>query len=50
MAINSTPEEAIALFEALENKFPHKSLGDDRWYLVAVSIPWKYFLPQFDQN
>jgi len=32
-----TPEEAIALFEALEAKFPSKTLGDEKWYLVATS-------------
>ena len=32
-----TTEESIALFEAIERKFPHATLGDDKWYLVAVS-------------
>lgn len=31
-----TPEEAIALFKEIEAKFPHKTLGDDKWYLVVV--------------
>jgi len=31
-----TAEEAVSLFEALESKFPHNSLGHDKWYLVAV--------------
>jgi hypothetical protein len=37
--MSSTPstEEAIALFEAVERKFPHKTVGDDKWYLVVVS-------------
>lgn len=32
-----TKEEAIALFESIEKKFPHGTLGDDKWYLVTVS-------------
>ncbi|CAG8976529.1 hypothetical protein HYALB_00011006 [Hymenoscyphus albidus] len=32
-----TPEEAIALFKEIEAKFPSKTLGDDKWYLVALS-------------
>jgi hypothetical protein len=32
-----TTEEAIALFAAIEKKFPHNTLGEDKWYLVAVS-------------
>jgi hypothetical protein len=32
-----TSEDAIALFEVIQKKFPHKTLGDDKWYLVAVS-------------
>lgn len=31
-----TPEEAICLFKAIEEKFPSAGLGDERWYLVAV--------------
>jgi len=29
--------EAITLFKAIESKFPHETLGDDKWYLVACS-------------
>jgi len=32
-----TAEQATALFQALEERFPHKTLGDDKWYLVAIS-------------
>ncbi|KAK0123752.1 hypothetical protein ONS95_008759 [Cadophora gregata] len=32
-----TKEEAVALFEAIETKFPHKTVGEDAWYLVALS-------------
>jgi hypothetical protein len=27
-----TKEDAIALFESIDNKFPHGTLGDDKWY------------------
>lgn len=30
-------EEAVALFTAIEKKFPHKTVGEDAWYLVLVS-------------
>lgn len=30
-------EDAITLFEELEKKFPHKTLGNNIWYLVALS-------------
>ena len=33
-----TAEEATALFEKLEQKFPSKTLSEERWYLVAVSL------------
>jgi hypothetical protein len=32
-----TKEESIALFEAIQKKFPSKALGGDKWYLVTVS-------------
>jgi hypothetical protein len=32
-----TAEDATVLFEELEKKFPHETLGNDKWYLVAVS-------------
>lgn len=28
--------EVLPLFKTMQEKFPCKSLGDDRWYLVAV--------------
>jgi hypothetical protein len=31
-----TDDEAFALFKAVEEKFPSKSLGDDKWYVLAV--------------
>jgi hypothetical protein len=32
-----TQEEAVALFQIIEQKFPNGTLGDGKWYLVAVS-------------
>lgn len=44
MAINDLPiprdpteEEALALFKAIEDKFPSKTLGDEKWYILTVS-------------
>ena len=34
-----TARQATALFESLEQKFPSKTLGEDRWYLIAVQLP-----------
>jgi hypothetical protein len=33
-----TKESTIDLFKAIETKFPHKTLGEDKWYLVVVSL------------
>ncbi|KAE8444916.1 hypothetical protein EG329_014043 [Mollisiaceae sp. DMI_Dod_QoI] len=32
-----TKDEAITLFESVEEKFPHETLGDDKWYMVVLS-------------
>jgi len=32
-----TKEDAVALFQSIEQKFPHRTLGDDKWYLVTLS-------------
>ncbi|KAL2075076.1 hypothetical protein VTL71DRAFT_18 [Oculimacula yallundae] len=32
-----TEEEAFTLFEAVDTKFPHNTLGEDAWYLVVLS-------------
>jgi hypothetical protein len=32
-----TEDEALTLFKAIEEKFPSKTLGDDKWYVLAVS-------------
>jgi len=34
-----TAEQATKLFQDLEKKFPSKTLGEDRWYLIAVCYP-----------
>jgi len=31
-----TDDEALALFKAIEEKFPSQSLGDDKWYVLLV--------------
>ena len=33
-----TADKAKVLLERLEHKFPSKTLGTDRWYLVAVRL------------
>jgi hypothetical protein len=33
-----TEDEALALFKAVEEKFPSKSLGDDKWYVLTVRV------------
>ncbi|EUC49369.1 hypothetical protein COCMIDRAFT_33218 [Bipolaris oryzae ATCC 44560] len=33
-----TADEALALFKGIEEKFPAKTLGDDKWYLLALSV------------
>ena len=37
---------AIDLFEAIEKKFPHRTLGKDKWYLVVVSKQELQWRPQ----
>lgn len=32
-----TTDEALALFKAIEEKFPARALGDDKWYLLALA-------------
>jgi hypothetical protein len=31
-----TAAEAVELFAAIEKKFPHETVGGDKWYLVVV--------------
>lgn len=33
-----TAEQATKLFQDLEQKFPSKNLGEERWYLIAVRL------------
>ncbi|KAF2194918.1 hypothetical protein K469DRAFT_698481 [Zopfia rhizophila CBS 207.26] len=37
MPRDPTTEEAIELFRAIEDKFPSKTLGDDKWYIVTLA-------------
>lgn len=32
-----TDDEALAMFKAVEELFPSKSLGEDKWYILTVS-------------
>lgn len=32
-----TPEEALQLFQSIESSFPSKTLGDDKWYILALA-------------
>ncbi|KAF2845834.1 hypothetical protein T440DRAFT_511277 [Plenodomus tracheiphilus IPT5] len=32
-----TAEEALALFKAVEEKFPSSTLGDDKWYILTLA-------------
>lgn len=34
-----TDEEALALFKAVEELFPSKTLGKDKWYILTVRGP-----------
>ncbi|KAK3197663.1 hypothetical protein GRF29_216g856608 [Pseudopithomyces chartarum] len=36
-ANDPTSEEALALFEAVEEKFPSNTLGDDKWYILTLA-------------
>jgi hypothetical protein len=31
-----TEEDALLLFKLVEEKFPSKTLGDDKWYILLV--------------
>lgn len=32
-----TNDEALALFTAIEDKFPSNTLGNDKWYILLVT-------------
>lgn len=34
-----TEDEALALFKAIEEKFPSATLGNEKWYILAVRSP-----------
>ncbi|KAK4901859.1 hypothetical protein LTR27_001633 [Elasticomyces elasticus] len=34
---NPSTEEALQLFKDIEQHFPTKALGDDRWYILVIS-------------
>jgi len=34
--LDPTEDDALALFKAVEEKFPSKSLGTDKWYVLTV--------------
>jgi hypothetical protein len=39
---NPTATEALALFQEIEQKFPSATLGDDKWYILAVCSPLEH--------
>ncbi|KAK4690551.1 hypothetical protein P7C71_g6261, partial [Lecanoromycetidae sp. Uapishka_2] len=45
-----TAEGAIALFKQLEKKFPTQTLGEERWYLIAISALTGGGEPEFVGN
>jgi hypothetical protein len=36
IARDPTEDEALALFKAVEERFPSKTLGGDKWYILTV--------------
>jgi hypothetical protein len=45
-----TEDEALALFKAIEEKFPSKSLGNDKWYVLLVRIAIYNLLVHAEEN
>lgn len=45
-----TAQEATELFETLEHKFPSKTLGAEKWYLVAIAALTGAGQPEFAGN
>lgn len=42
MAVPQSPtepsaEDAMSLFKAIEQQFPSKTVGDDKWFLITMS-------------
>lgn len=42
--LEPTADDATTLFKDLEQKFPCKTLGRDRWYLIAVILSFLFSL------
>jgi hypothetical protein len=36
-----TEDEALAIFAAIERKFPSETLGTNKWYIVTVCVHCK---------
>lgn len=34
---NPTKEETLALFNSIEEHFPSKTLGDDKWFILTIA-------------
>ncbi|KAI6896667.1 hypothetical protein KC318_g10447 [Hortaea werneckii] len=45
-----TPEQALELFKEIEQHFPFQSLGEDRWYILAISAIAGSVHPEFAQQ
>jgi len=39
---NPSPEEALQLFKDIERHFPSKTLGEERWQILAVLFPTSF--------
>ena len=39
-----TDDEALALFKAIEEKFPSQTLGEDKWYVLLVGTTMHFYL------
>jgi hypothetical protein len=35
---NPSPEDAVNLFKDIETHFPSKTLGEERWQILAVCL------------
>lgn len=39
MPCDPTDDESLALFTAVQELFPSKTLGSEKWYILTVSSP-----------
>ena len=39
-----TAEDAIKLFEAVEEHFPSTTVGEDKWYIVTVRPEMRFLI------